>query len=77
MVKTSQPRKSVWTDITTDKKVSKEGIIRELPQVPGTRKSVRADLARKARVPGLRLSKNGNKYWESRMNRSDVRGTKL
>ena len=52
-------------------------ILRDLPQVPGTRKSVRQDASRKARVPGLRLSKNGNKYWETRENRSDKRGTKL
>jgi len=56
----------------TDKKV-----VKELPQVPGTRKSISKDRARKARMPGLRLSKNGNKYWETRENRSDKRGTRL
>jgi len=69
-------KRSVWTDITTDKKKEMEKV-RELPQVPGTRKSVARDLARSAKLPGLRLSKNGKKYWETRMNRSDVRGTKL
>jgi len=67
---------SVWTNITTDKKAEQEKI-RVLPQVPGTRKSVRADAARKARAPGLRLSRKGNKYWETRQNRSDQIGTKL
>ena len=69
-------KRSVWNDITTDKKAEQEKA-RVLPQVPGTRKSARADAARKARLPGLRLSKSGNKYWETRENRSDKRGTKL
>jgi len=73
MVKT----KSVWTDITTDKKKEREEV-RELPQVPGTRKSIARDMARSARLPGLRRSrKSGKKYWETRENRSDRRGTKL
>jgi len=67
---------SVWTNITTDKKAEQEKV-RVLPQVPGTRKSVRADAARTARAPGLRRSKNGNKYWETRENRSDKIGTRL
>jgi len=65
-------RQSVWTDMGPKKKV-----LRELPQVPGTRKSISKDASRTARVPGLRMSKNGNKYWETRENRSDKRGTKL
>ena len=47
-------------------------IVRTLPQVPNT-KSVRRDATRTARRPGLRISKNGNKYWETRSNRSDKR----
>lgn len=50
--------------------------IRELPQVQNT-KSVRRDSTRRARAPGLRLSRNGKKYWETRSNRSDQRGTNL
>jgi hypothetical protein len=68
---TSKKRESVWT-----KGQPKEKLIRELPQVPNT-KSIPRDAARKARLPGLRLSKNGNKYCESRSNRSDKRGTSL
>jgi len=71
MVKQTPRRKSALS-IGTEKKD-----IKELPQVPGTRKSVSRDLARSARVPGLRLSRNGKKYWETRENRSDKRGTKL
>ena len=56
---------------------SDKRVVKELPQVPGTRKSLSKDAARKARMPGLRLSKNGNKYWETRENRSDKRGTSL
>ena len=67
---------SVWTNITTDKKAEQEKV-RVLPQVPGTRKSIRADAARGARAPGLRRSRKGNIYCETRENRSDKVGTRL
>jgi len=57
-----------------------ETVLRNLPQVPGARKEKEPfsrDRARSAKAPGLRLSKTGNKYWETRENRSDRRGTKL
>lgn len=63
------------TMVQKEKKKSK--ILRVLPQVPKTRKSLVADMSRKARAPGLRESKKGNKYWETRQNRSDKIGTKL
>ncbi len=72
MVKTQASKKeSVWT-----KGQPKAQILRELPQVQNT-KSIPRDAARKARLPGLRISKNGKKYWESRSNRSDMRGKNL
>jgi len=71
MVKTTPQKESVWT-----KGQPKAQIIRELPQVPNT-KSVPRDAARKARRPGLRLSRTGKKYWESRSNRSDKRNSNL
>lgn len=43
----------------------------------GTRKSVAQDRARKAKPPGKRISKTGKKYYESRKNRSDKKGSKL
>ena len=70
MVKTT-PRRSVWKDMEPEKDV-----LRELPQVPNT-KSVRRDASRKARLPGLRISRTGKKYWESRSNRSDKKGSNL
>ena len=45
---------------------------RVLPQT-GTRKDLMRDAARSARLPGKRLSKTGNEYWETRKNRSDLR----
>jgi len=63
---------SVWKDMGPKRKD-----LKVLPQVPGTRKSIPRDMARKARVPGLRMSRNGKKYWETRENRSDNIGTKL
>jgi len=50
--------------------------IRDLPQVANT-KSVARDMSRTAKLPGLRISKNGKKYWETRSNRSDKRGSNL
>lgn len=55
----------------------KKGVERVLPQVPKTRKSVLRDAARQARLPGKRVSKNGNIYWETRENRSDKIKSKL
>jgi len=74
MVKVATPkeRESVWT-----KGQPKEVLIRSLPQVPNTRKSIIRDLSRKARAPGLRLSRTGKKYWETRENRSDIKGTNI
>jgi hypothetical protein len=43
----------------------------------GSRKSVAQDRARKAKPPGKRISKTGKKYYESRKNRSDKKGSKL
>ena len=45
-------------------------ILRQLPQT-GKRKDLLKDAARRARLPGKRLSKTGNEYWETRKNRSD------
>ena len=64
--------RSVWKKIGP-----KSGMIKELPQTPKTRKSIVRDASRKARAPGLRLSKSGNKYWETRENRSDKKGSRL
>jgi hypothetical protein len=38
------------------------------------RKSVKKDRQRKALKPGLRISRSGKKYIETRRNRSDLRG---
>jgi hypothetical protein len=43
-----------------------------LPQT-GKRKDLLRDAARQARLPGKRLSKSGNVYWETRKNRSDLK----
>ena len=43
----------------------------------GKRKSVKQDKRLKAKAPGVRKSKSGTKYVETRRNRSDVKGKKL
>lgn len=43
----------------------------------GTRKSAIADRKRKAKAPGVRVSKSGKKYTETRKNRSDISGSRL
>jgi len=41
----------------------------------GVRKSIKADRKRKAMQPGVRVSKSGRKYTETRRNRSDRKGS--
>jgi len=38
----------------------------------GYRKDILRDASRKALMPGKRISKTGNVYWETRKNRSDA-----
>lgn len=38
----------------------------------GTRKSLKRDAGRMAKLPGKRISKTGKVYWETRKNRSDA-----
>ena len=49
--------------------------LRQLKQV-GKSDALR-DRERKALMPGKRLSKSGKTYWETRRNRSDVKGGKI
>lgn len=55
----------------TPGKKGKLATIKVLPQTGKTRDFVR-DASRKALLPGKRISKSGNVYWESRRNRSDA-----
>lgn len=47
--------------------------LRQLPQVGTSIKDV--DASRKSLMPGKRISKAGNVYWETRKNRSDSKGS--
>ena len=49
--------------------------IRKLDQVGKT--NLKRDAVRKALMPGKRISKTGNVYWETRRNRSDSPGKKV
>ena len=49
--------------------------VRVLKQTGKTDK--RVDALRKALLPGKRISKNGNVYWETRKNRSDAKGSSI
>ena len=55
------------------KKERATGILEVLPQIPLTRFDILKDASREALLPGKRVSKYGNIYWEQRENRSDVR----
>ena len=57
---------SVWTKMRPKKQIMKV-----LPQT-SKRVSIARDLGRKALAPGVRISKTGKKYWETRKNRSDI-----
>jgi len=35
------------------------------------------DVARKAKLPGIRISKTNKRYWETRANRSDLPGKRI
>jgi len=43
----------------------------------GTVKDLKRDATRRARLPGKRISKSGNIYWETRKNRSDAFGKNI
>lgn len=52
--------------------------LRTLPQVAKKNiKDVERDKSRKALMPGKRISRTGKVYWETRANRSDVKGKKI
>lgn len=52
--------------------------LRTLPQIEKNKVvSIERDKSRKALMPGKRISKTGKVYWETRANRSDVKGTKI
>lgn len=57
-------------------KLIKPKVIRRLDQT-GVTVDVLRDLRRKALMPGKRISKTGKVYWESRANRSDLKGKRL
>lgn len=50
---------------------TKATILKVLKQ-RGKSKSLIRDRGRKAKLPGKRISKTGNIYWETRQNRSDA-----
>jgi len=43
----------------------------------GVRKSLKKDRKIKAKPPGRRISASGNKYTETRKNRSDAKGSRI
>ena len=51
--------------------------LRQLNQTKVKNLDVARDKKRKALLPGKRISKNGNIYWETRSNRSDLKNSKL
>ena len=59
-------------------KVPREEVARTLKQLKQRGKSnIKIDEKRDAMLPGKRISKSGNIYWESRKNRSDSFGKKV
>ena len=48
--------------------------IKKTNKQSGTLKSLARDLQRISMPPGKRMSKTGKYYWETRINRSDLRG---
>jgi hypothetical protein len=48
--------------------------IQRSPKQSGILKSLERDIVRIALPPGKRISRTGNFYWETRINRSDLKG---
>jgi hypothetical protein len=53
---------------------NKQKIVRTLPQTQKKKVDLDVDSRRKALMPGKRISASGKVYWETRKNRSDVKG---
>jgi len=64
----TKPLKKVAVDKTSIVKVLKQ--TGKIPNIP-------RDVSRKARLPGKRISRSGEVYWETRKNRSDAPGKKI
>ncbi len=67
---------SVWKTIKPKRdipvsEIRKNDIKKILPQ-SGQVIDIKRDAGRKAKLPGIRISKSGKRYWETRVNRSDA-----
>lgn len=58
------------------KRTKKPKVLIFINHQSGSRKDLRQDRMRKALPPSKRMSKNGNIYYETRRNRSDLKGKK-
>ena len=76
MVAKKTIKKKVVRKTTVKKKTTKSKKDKEYPQT-GKTIDIEADKKRGALKPGPRISKNGNKYYEARKNRSDRKGKKV
>jgi len=71
---------SVWEKLkptgTKVSQINKGSIKKILPQ--STKPiNIQRDAGRKAKLPGVRISKSGKRYWETRGNRSDLPGKRI
>ena len=67
---------SVWTKLKPKREipiseVTRGSVQKILPQ-SGKIIDYKRDAGRQAKLPGVRISKTGKKYWETRGNRSDA-----
>ena len=62
--------------VLTIKRKSRRRTLRRTNKQSG-KTTVAVDKGRKAMYPGLRRSKTGKIYWETRKNRSDMKGSKV
>lgn len=58
-------------------KIKRRKMLRYVPYQTGERKSLHLDRKKKALPMGKRKSNTGNTYWETRRNRSDIRGKRI
>ncbi|MEM4501551.1 MAG: hypothetical protein QW512_05410 [Thermofilaceae archaeon] len=67
--KKAKKKKKKW-------KYSKPKVLKIVNYQTGKRSSLKLDRKRKALPPGKRRSKSGKIYWETRRNRTDLKGRK-
>jgi len=58
-------------------KIKKARVLKSVSYQTGQRKSIKKDRQLPAKLSGKRRSESGNIYWETRKNRTDLKGKRI